>query len=432
MRLRFSFVSLVSSAAKKPQMKDPNKYGRYYIDWWNIKKSTIYGIIAVVVALTVFIGGGWWLYRHDFFLSKTEIDDVPKDAARIISFEGDVRVTRAATRETIIVTKTTYVAAGDTVQTQSDGRAQVQMIDGSVLTIRPNSTVIIRDSSSIFGGKNVRVALDAGQMNVKTEDQPEDTENIVEVKESENKLLAQTDASFGVNPNSGGGEIRVSRGGVESSVGGEKTIVQNGEFASINNGKTSKENLLLPPKVGAPNSQSPVQALASGAADVTFNWEKPAASIQSYHLQVSRSPFFVPDTIVFERTSLAQTSFTVANLAPGTYYWQIRAVANSGQLSEWSEKVRFTIVKGQSSQPIAINEWEVEKLGGKIYRIKGRTQSGVVVRAGGRETFASADGSFLIQIASSTSETSVEASDERGNRSGYVISLDTGRVLRQY
>ncbi|HEY0426248.1 MAG TPA: FecR domain-containing protein [Pyrinomonadaceae bacterium] len=413
-------------------MKDPNKYRRYYIDWWNIKKSTVYGTVAVVLTLAILIGGGWWLYRNDFFLAKTTVDDIPKDAARIITFEGDVRVTRAATRETILVTKMTYVSAGDTVQTQSDGRAQIQMIDGSVLTIRPNSTVIIRDSSSIFGGKNVRVALDSGQMNVKTEDQPEDTENIVEVKESENKLLSQTDASFGVNPNTNGGEIRVSRGGVESNVGGEKTIVQNGEFASVNNGKASKENLLLPPKLSAPNSQNPVQALASGAADVTFSWEKPAVSIQSYHLQISKSPFFVPDTIVFERTSLTQTSFTVANLAPGTYYWQVRAIANSGQTSEWSEKVRFTITKGQSSQPIGVNEWQVEKLGGKIYRVKGKTQSGVVVRAAGRETFASSDGSFVIQISSATSEVSVEVSDERGNRSGFVVSLDTARVLRQY
>jgi hypothetical protein len=414
-------------------MKDPNKFSRFYVDWWNIKKSTVYGAITIVLLLAALIGGGWWLYRNEFFLAKTnELADIPKDAARIISFEGDVRVTRASTRETIVVTKTTYISAGDTVQTQADGRAQIQMIDGSVLTIRPNSTVIIRDSSSIFGGKNIRVALDGGQINVKTEDQPADTENVVEVKESENKLLAQTDASFGINPNTSGGEIRVSRGGVESSVGDEKTLVQNGEFASVNNGKTSKENLLLPPKLSAPNSQTPVQALASGNADVTFTWEKPAASIQSYHLQVSRSPFFVPDTIVFERTSLTQTSFTVANLAPGTYYWQVRAIANSGQTSEWSEKMRFTITKGEASQAIGVTDWKVEKVGGKIYRISGKTQPGTTIRAAGRETFATGDGSFLLQIAAPAPEVSVEVSDERGNRSGFVLSLDSARVLRQY
>lgn len=410
-----------------------NKYRKFYVDWWNIKKSTVYGGVSIVLLLGVLIGGGWWLYRNDFFLAKTEINDIPTDAARIISFEGDVRVTRSATRETILVTKTTYVSAGDTVQTQSDGRAQIQMIDGSILTIRPNSTVVIRDSSTLFGGKNVRVALDDGQINVKTEDQPADTENIVEVRNSENKLQSQTDASFGINPNNNGGEIRVSRGGVETNVGGEKTIIQDGEFAAVNNGKiASKENLLQSPKIIAPTAQDSVQALSSGNADVSFRWQKPGAAVQSYHLQVSKSPFFVADTLIFERTSLTDTSFTVANLAPGTYYWQVRAVANSGQISDWSEKVRFTIVKGAANQAIAVNDWKVEKLGGKIYRIGGKTQSGAIVRAAGREAFAASDGSFLIQIAATSNEATVEVSDERGNRSGFVISLDSGKILRQY
>lgn len=409
-----------------------NKFRRFYVDWWNIKKSTIYGIVAATVFLCLLVGGSWWLVRSNFFSAAPETTDVPKDAARIISFEGDVRVVRVATRETILVTRTTYVSAGDTIQTQSDGRAQIQMIDGSVLTIRPNSTVVIRDSSSIFGGKNVRVALDDGQINVKTEEQPADTDNVVELKESENRVLPQTDASFGINPNTSGGEIRVSRGGVESTVGDQKTMVNNGEFASINNGKASKENLLEPPKLVSPNSQTSVQALPSGAADVTFNWEKPAVSIQSYHLQVAKSPFFVADTIAFERTSLAANNFTVANLAPGTYYWQVRAVANSGQTSEWSEKARFTIVKGSANQQITISDWKVEKVGGKIYRISGKTQAGATVRATGRETFATADGSFLLQIAAPAPEVSVEVSDERGNRSGFVIALNSGKILRQY
>lgn len=411
---------------------DDNKFRRFYVDWWNIKKSTIYGTIAVVVFLCLLVGGSWWLVRSNFFSQQPETTDIPKDSARIISFEGDVRVTRASTRETILITRTTYISAGDTIQTQSDGRAQVQMIDGSILTVRPNSTLVIRDSSSIFGGKNVRVALDDGQINVKTENQPEDTDNIVELKESENHVLSQTDASFGINPNNNGGEIRVSRGGVESTIGDQKTMVNNGEFASVNNGRTSKEKLLESPKLVSPNSQNPVQALANGNADVTFSWEKPAVSIQSYHLQVSKSPFFVADTIAFERTSLVATSFTVANLTPGTYYWQVRAIANSGQVSEWSEKVRFTIVKGASNQQITVSEWKVEKVGGKIYRISGKTQAGAVVRAAGRETFATSDGSFLLQIAAPAPEVSVEVSDERGNRSGFVIALDTGRILRQY
>ena len=43
--------------------------------------------------------------------------------ARFISFEGDVRVIRAATRENIPANSDTELYPGDTVQTQASGRA---------------------------------------------------------------------------------------------------------------------------------------------------------------------------------------------------------------------------------------------------------------------------------------------------------------------
>src|SRR4051812_44284143 len=97
-----------------------NKYRKFYVDWWNIRKSTIYTLVTVLVLGSALAFGGWWASRHNWFI-PAETSDVPQDAARIISFEGEVRITRAATRETILVTKETYVAAGDTVQTQVDG-----------------------------------------------------------------------------------------------------------------------------------------------------------------------------------------------------------------------------------------------------------------------------------------------------------------------
>ena len=156
---------------------DDNKYRKFYVDWWNIRKSTIYGLIAFVLITGAVIGGGWWASRNNWFV-PVETGDIPKDAARIVSFEGEVRITRAATRETILVTKATWVAAGDTIQTQSDGRAIIQMIDGSVYSVRPNSTVVVRDTTSLFGGKNVRVRVDDGQLNVRTDEQPAEHQEI--------------------------------------------------------------------------------------------------------------------------------------------------------------------------------------------------------------------------------------------------------------
>lgn len=415
-------------------MADQNhpKYSRFYVEWWNIKRTTIYGIVALVLVFAGIGGGIHYALKNNWF-TQQEMTQAPDDAGRLVAFEGDVRIIRADTRETILVTKSTYVAAGDTIQTQADGRATIEMIDGSRLQIRPNSTVVIRDSSSLFGGKNVRVALDQGQLNVRTEDQPENTENVVEVMESENRILPQTDASFNTNPTTNGGEIRISRGGVETNVGGQKTVIKENEFASVNNGKIAAREKLLPaPKLGSPENSAQLEAGANGAI-VTYRWQRPETeSALKYQLQISKSPYFAPETVLFERDAVVNANYTIGDIPPGTFYWRLRAGAVSGQTSDWSEPWKFTVNKQRSgNEPIAASGWKVETVGGSVYKINGMTQPGATVRAQGRETFARGDGSFSLQISSGLSQTVVEIGDENGNRSSYALNLRTGAAVRQ-
>ena len=413
--------------------QEDKKNRTYYIDWWNIKKSTVYITGATLLFLLVVGLGSWWAIRHDWF-SKAGNPEMPKDAARLVLFEGDVRVIRAATRETILITKETYLAAGDTIQTQGDGKAQVQMVDGSTLSVRPNSTVVIRDNSSLFGGQNVRVALDGGQINVKTEDQAEGTNNVVELKQSENKLLSQTDASFDINQKNGGGEIRISRGGVETDAGGEKTVIRGGEFATINpNGKLSpKEKLLAAPRLISPAVLEKIIA-SNGTSDATFRWQNVDSGTNfNYGLQIATSPFFLNDSMILGREPLNVPNFSLANLTPGNYYWRVRAIASSGQISDWSEPWKFTVVKREESNALTASDWQVEGLGGSLYLITGKTQPGMTVKILGRETFAASDGSFRLQVSTSVPEATVEISDEHGNRTRFVVSLSSGKVIRQY
>lgn len=411
-----------------------NKYRKFYIDWWNIKRSTIYSAVFTIVFLSALIGGIWYAWKKDWFLAATEATNIPQDAGKLMSFEGDVRIIRATTRETILVTKTTYVLAGDTIQTQGDGRATVQMIDGSTLAIRPNSTVVIRDSSSLFGGKNVRVALDDGQINVKTEDQPDNTKNVVEVMESENRLLPQTDASFNTNPTTNGGEIRISRGGVETNVGGQTTVIKENEFASVNNGKlNAKEKIIGAPKPVSPDNSAQLLDTSGRGAAAAFRWQNSeTVTGANYALQISKSPYFAADAILLEKQSLANGNFTLNDVPPGTYYWRVRVTSGSGQTSDWCEPWKFSVVKRGGSQTIAAGEWKIEPVGGTIYRIAGKTQPGATVRIQGRETFAQADGSFMLQVSSSLSETVVEISDDRGNKTTYALSLKTATAVQRF
>jgi hypothetical protein len=416
---------------KQPQQDDDLKFRKFYIEWWNIRKSTIYSIVTLIVLAIALGGFWWWASRHDWFAAAQQTE-APADSAQIISFEGDVRVTRASTRETIVVTRTTYVAAGDTIQTQADGRATLKMIDGSIYTVKPNSTVVVRDNSSIFSGKNVRVSLDDGQLNVRTDQQNENTENVVEVAESENKLLSDTDASFNADAQTNGGEIRITRGGVETTLGGQTTTLRENEFASVNNGQlTNREKLLDPPHQSSPANLSQIVDTTGAGASVALAWQSNGAA--SYYIQVSRSPYFSPDSILVDRPQLTSAEFRVGGLSPGTYYWRLRSTARSGQTTDWNEPWKFQIVRSDSNRSIEVAEWRSENIGGNVYLISGRTQPGLAVRSQGREpTYVASDGTFRIQVTTPSAVAPIEVSDDRGNRSGFVLSLQTGKVMRRY
>ncbi len=410
-----------------------NKYRKIYVEWWRIQKSTISGLIIFVCVAASVVGGGWWAIKNSWFVPQ-DLTEVPKNAAKIISFEGDVRITRAATRETILITKETYVAAGDTIQTQADGRAKVQMIDGSVYTVRPNSTVVIRDNSSIFGGgNNVRVSLDDGQLNVRTDEQGENAKNIVEMQDSETQLRPQTDASFNTDAQGTEAEIRVSRGGVETTVGGAKTTITENEFAALNNGKVaSKETLLAAPRPVSPENMAQLIGGSSTGASVSVVWQaEGSAPIASFYLQVSRSSYFASDGIFVDRNGLTSRDFMLSVLMPGSYYWRIKSTSQSGQSSDWSEPWKFTIVKREASKAIDVSGWQVERVGGNVYIINGKTQPGLQIKSQGNQVYAGPDGTFRLQISTPSPEVIVEFGDDRGNRAGFALSLRTSRVLRR-
>ena len=411
-----------------------SQYKKFYVEWWKIRKSTIWGVIAFLVVTSSVVYGVWWVWNYDWW-SQQVVSDAPKDAARIISFEGDVRITRAATRETILVTKETFINAGDTIQTQADGRAVVQMIDGSVYSVRPNSTVVIRDSSSLFGGKNVRVALDDGQINVRTDDQPENTKNVVEMMDSETQLRSQTDASFNADSYGQDGEIRISRGAVETTIAGESQTLNANEFAAVRDGNiASKEKLLLPPKPTSPGNMSQVVDGSGRGVNMAFTWQDESTiPVASYYVQIARTQYFSPDSMLVDRGSVTSRDFRLSQLTPGTYYWRLKTTSKSGQTSEWCEPWRFSVVKSEQNPAIEVVDWRVDNVAGNVFLVSGRTRPGLRVRALNRQAYTAGDGIFTLQVSTPLSEVAIEFSDDyTGNRGGFVLSLRNARVLRRF
>jgi hypothetical protein len=409
-----------------------SKFSHFNLEWWVIQKRAIY-VAALILSVCAIAGGAAlyvWKYGNPLKNVATKTESLA--GARFMSFEGDVRVIRASTRQVVIANTDIQLYPGDTVQTQTDGRARISMADGSTVVVRPNSTIIIRDNAKAADGKrsNVHVVVDSGQMLVRTEEQSEDNKNVVETPKTQNQISGKTAASFGVNPE-GSEEIRVNSGAVESvNRMGDRMSLKGGEYVSVNqSGTLSKpQRLLEVPQPLQPRDLEKIPAGSSGSAAVPLRWQKPQSGTPAYYrVEVATSPFFVPDGRVIERDQLIVTQFIASDLRPGAYFWRIRATAPSGQTSEWTEPLKFIVAtEGTSLAVVPVSNLSAVHLGGNVYLIRGTTSSGTTVLISGREAVATADGRFQVQIIAppGTQEVVIQASDLQGNRSQYRVTLN--------
>jgi hypothetical protein len=302
--------------------------------------------------------------------------------------------------------------------------------------VRPNSTIIVRDNAGGDDGKksNVHVVVDSGQMYVRTELQPQGANNVVETPKSLNKMGEQTAASFNVNPE-GTEEIRVNTGAIESSNRtGEKTTLHGGEYFAINpSGMLSRPQKLLDiPLASEPRDLAKVFVGGSGAANISLKWLRPQSGTPAfYRVEVATSPFFVADGKVIERDQLASTEFTASDLRPGVYFWRVRAIASTGQTSDWNDPRKFIIATRGTGTRVPVSNLTAEYLGGRIYLVRGRSEPGTTIHVAGRETIVPAEGSFQLQITPppGTQEIDIDAEDPRGNSTPYRLAL-SGRAGR--
>jgi hypothetical protein len=406
------------------------KVGHFEIEWWVIQKRAIYIAALVGISCVLVAGASLYVWKYGNPLKNVALrTDLPA-GARFMAFEGDVRVIRSATREVIVASNDTQLYPGDTVQTQADGRARINMADGSTVVLRPNSTIIIRDNASAEDGKrsNVHVVVDSGQMLVRTQQQG-DGQNVIETPKTQNQIGGQTAASFGVNPE-GTEEIRVNTGSVESvNRSGEKASLQGGQYVSVNqSGTMSKpQRLLEVPQPLQPRNLEKVFVNGNGSATVALRWQKPQSGVPSYYrVEVATSPFFVAEGKVIERDQLVATQFNASDLRQGAYFWRIRATDTAGQISDWSEPLKFLITtQGAGVSGVPVSNLTAVYLGGNVYVIRGTTAPGTNVRVSGREASAASDGNFQVQITapSGTREVTIYASDSQGNNSQYRVPL---------
>jgi hypothetical protein len=394
-----------------------NKRALFSLDWYVISARTLRQLVVVLVALMLFTGAGYGLYRY--LKSSTATTMTPgTQSARFIEISGQVRVKKANGTDFITAGEKMPLEAGDTVQTLANSVARVQFVDGSSYTIKPDTTLIIKDNELMDDkSTKVQVKVRVGTINLATNEQGPGSSNVVQTEGTEARIGENSEASVGTGETGQQTDIRVTRGDAQiHTQSGETYQARTNERLEFEpGGKLARRSSLVGlPVLKSPENQQTIRLDNTGV--VRFEWN-PVAQANTYAVEVATSSTFDRETIVKGRDGLSSPLATFDKLPTGSYYWRVRADKKQEQ-GNYSEPFKFTIagnVPGRHA--LTINGARKTPMGGRTYLVEGRCDAGARVKVAGKPARVEADGTFraIVTVAAGARNIMIEAEDQDGN-----------------
>ncbi len=394
-----------------------NKRTLFSLDWYVISARTLRQLAILVVGITVLVGTGYGLYLYLKSTTATTITPGTQ-SARFIEISGQVRVKKANGTDFVTANEKMPLEAGDTVQTLANSVARVQFVDGSSYTIKPDTTLIIKDNELMDDkSTKVQVKVRVGTINLATNAQGPGSSNVVQTDVAEAKIGENSEASVGTGDNGQQADIRVTRGDAQiHTQSGETYQARTNERIEIEkSGKLARRTSLVGmPVLKFPENQQAVRL--DNAGTVRFEWH-PVAQANSYAVEIATSSTFDRETIVKGRDGLSSPVATFDKLPMGSYYWRVRA-DNKQQEGTYSDPFKFTMVGNMSGgRTLTIKGTHKTPMGGGTYLVEGRCEAGARVKVGGKPARVEADGSFraIVTLAAGARSIMIEAEDQDGN-----------------
>ncbi len=394
-----------------------NKRTLFSLDWYVISARTLRQLAILLVGITVLVSTGYGLYLYLKSTTSTTITPGTQ-SARFIEISGQVRVKKANGTDFVTANEKMPLEAGDTVQTLANSVARVQFVDGSSYTIKPDTTLIIKDNELMDDkSTKVQVKVRVGTINLATNAQGPGSTNVVQTDVAEAKIGENSEASVGTGDNGQKADIRVTRGDAQiHTQSGETYQARTNERLEIEqSGKLARRSSLVGmPVLKLPENQQTVRL--DNASTIRFEWN-PVAQANSYAVEVATSSTFDRETIVKGRDGLTSPVATFDKLPIGSYYWRVRA-DNKQEQGTYSDPFKFTMVGNISrTRTLTINGTRKTPMGGGTYLIEGRCEAGARVKVGGKPARVEADGSFraIVTLAAGARSIMIEAEDQDGN-----------------
>ncbi|MGZ4788422.1 MAG: FecR domain-containing protein [Terriglobales bacterium] len=312
--------------------------------------------------------------------------------ANFTLIDGTVKVKKANSNTWVNADYQLPLEKGDVIQTSSEGLAKVVFPDGTSYNVKQDSLIVIEENSANDQQTDVKVNLTSGTVDLSTGTYTQGSKSQVVVAGATATFARDTAALVRNDPKADQHEIMVKRGEGEVVRGAENVKLSEYEQVSFKSDapKMTKEKQIAPPTLISPANMLPI-FIVDTKDPVQFSWS-PVSQAVSYHLRVSRNPYF-SSTVIDKRVGASDTQ--ISSLGEGAFYWMVQSENINGQASVESEKNRFTVIrKGPENIPIALELAPLVQHG-HVIEIKGKTESTARVMVNGQEVpVVGGDGSF--------------------------------------
>jgi hypothetical protein len=315
--------------------------------------------------------------------STNESSTAAARQARFVNLDGKVQVKKSNSVQWVNADYQLSLDKGDLIQTGGEGVARIQFADGTTYTVKGDTLVTVEDNVVAQDrATKVGVHITSGQVDLATGSwEVPGSQAQVSFENAVASVRANSRAAVRSDPATNQQEITIDSGSAELNRGGEHLNIGQWERATFpTGGPITKSQVLAPPQLDRPINLAAVIVGDAKRDPIQFSW-KPVPTAKAYQFQVSTTSMF--NKVVMEKKTSA-SSVEISGLAPGDYFWRVRAIDDKDNTSDQSDPFKFMLAVAGKEQEMLLEVDDTELHGNNV-EVIGRTEPGAALIINGEQ-----------------------------------------------
>lgn len=368
------------------------KVSRVEVYWHTVRYRTValyvVAIVAIVLASVYIVfpaASAKILQRLSdaFPAHEPGVATISARQARFVNLDGKVQVKKANSVQWTNADYQLTLDKDDLIQTGPEGVARIAFSDGTTYTVKGDTLVTVEQNHvEPDRATAVGMHISSGQVDLATGTwEVPGSKAEVSFENAVASLRANSRAAVRSDPATKEQEITVASGSAELNRGSEHLNIGQWERAAFpTGGPITKSQVLAPPELVEPINLSPIIVADPKRDPIHFSW-KPVLTAKMYEFQASTTSMF--NHVVMEK-KISTNSVDITGLAPGDYFWRVRAIDEKNATSDESNSFKFTLVT-QGKELEMLLEVDDTELHGNNVEVIGRTEPGAALIINGEQ-----------------------------------------------